>query len=75
MSRKKRRPAAPSLDLPIQELTAILERTRVGAISEEDYAKLKAMLELVAFLKAELQAKSTSIEPPDVTIVAASIPL
>ena len=46
----------------MQELAAILERTRVGAISEEEYAKLKAMLDLVAFLKAELQAKSTSIE-------------
>lgn len=62
MSRKKKRQPPLGVDLPVQELTAILERTRVGAITEEEYAKLKAMLDLLAFLKAELQSKSTSIE-------------
>ena len=46
----------------MQELAGILERTRVGAITEEEYAKLKAMFDLVTFLEAELQSKSTSIE-------------
>jgi transposase len=62
MSRKKRRPPAAGLDLPTQELVAILERARTGAITQEEYTKLKAMLDLVSFLKAELQSKSTSIE-------------
>jgi len=62
MSRKKKRQPPRGVDLPMQELERILERTRVGAITEDEYTKLKAMLELVAFLKAELQAKSTSIE-------------
>jgi transposase len=62
MSRKKKRQTSASVDLPMQELAGILERTRVGAITEQEYAKLKAMLDLVSFLKAELQSKSTSIE-------------
>jgi transposase len=62
MSRKKKRQPSLGVDLPMHELTAIVERTRVGAITEQEYAKLKAMLDLVAFLKAELQSKSTSIE-------------
>lgn len=62
MSRKKRRQPPFGARLPMQELAGILERTRVGAITEEEYAKLKAMFDLVTFLEAELQSKSTSIE-------------
>jgi transposase len=58
MSKKKRqpRPVDPA------ELGAIVERTKTGALGEEDFAKLKAALDTLAFLTAELQAKGTSLE-------------
>ena len=49
------------LDVDPVELAAIVERTRDGALGAEDFAKLKAAIETLAFLQAELQAKGTSI--------------
>lgn len=54
--------AAPALKLALEEIEAILERTRVGAISAEEYAKLKAVIQTLALLKEELQSKKTSIQ-------------
>ncbi|NVI98614.1 hypothetical protein HV824_36540, partial [Myxococcus sp. AM009] len=42
-------------------LAVIVERTR-GALSQEDFATLKAAMDTLAFVTAELQAKGTSVE-------------
>jgi transposase len=52
----------PALEFPIEEIEAILERAKVGAISPEEYAKLRAVIQTFALLKEELQAKKTSIQ-------------
>ena len=52
----------PALELPIEEIEAIIERATVGAISAEEYAKLRAVIQTLALLKEELQAKKTSIQ-------------
>lgn len=65
MSRKnKRYPVRnkPRLELPIEELTAIIQRAEVGPISAAESAKLKALVETFALLTAELQSKQTSVE-------------
>lgn len=51
----------PPLEITIEELAAIVERTRV-ALSADDHAKLKAAVDTLAFLTAELQAKGTSLD-------------
>jgi hypothetical protein len=63
MSRRRRNPAEPRppLELNFEELGAILERAQ-AALSAEDHTKLKAALDTLAFLTAELQAKGTSLD-------------
>lgn len=53
---------APAMELPVEELVAIAEQAKVGAISAEQYAKLTAMIHTFALLKEELASKKTSIE-------------
>ena len=55
---KKRR---QYLEVDPAELGAIVERTR-ETLSPGDFTKLKAAMETLAFLTAELQAKGTSLE-------------
>lgn len=65
MSRKRKRQLAPALqglELPLEELTAIIQRAEVGPISASESAKLKALVETFAVLKTELQSKKASIE-------------
>lgn len=66
MKRKKKRRAPKAqprrCELPLGELTAILERCKVGPLSEEDHATLKAAVDTLAFLTQELEAKGTTIE-------------
>jgi transposase len=68
MSRRRRqhagpRPAPPpSIDLRVDELDAIVARTKLAALSPEDHATLKAAMDTLAFLTAELQAKQTSLD-------------
>jgi transposase len=52
----------PALEFPIEEIEAIIERATVGAISPEEYAKLRTLIQTFALLKEELQAKKTSIQ-------------
>jgi transposase len=52
----------PALQFPIEEIEAILERAKVGALSPEEYAKLKVVIQTFALLKEELQSKNTSIQ-------------
>jgi transposase len=64
MKRKSRHqnPSSSRLrDLPIAELTGIVERAKT-ALSETDYAKLKTAVDTLTFLTQELQAKGTTID-------------
>jgi len=66
MSRPRRRKAGPRpapafLDVRLEELGAIVERARLGALSPEDHAKLKAAMDTLAFVMAELQSKRSSL--------------
>ena len=63
MSRRRKKPSAPArpaLELRFDELGAIVARAQ-GALSPEDHAKLKAALDTLAFLTAELERKQTSL--------------
>jgi transposase len=51
-----------AVEWPIEEIEAILERAKEGAIRPEEYAKLKSVIQTFALLKEELQAKQTSIQ-------------
>lgn len=57
MGKKKRQ----WLEVDPAELAAIVERTR-GTLDEEDFTRLKAAMDTLAFLTAELQSKGTSLE-------------
>jgi len=65
MSKRKQKRSTPSpklSELPIAELTGIVERTKTAPLAEADYAKLKAALDTLAFLTQELLAKGTTID-------------
>jgi len=47
--------------IKMDDLEAIVERARLGPLSEEDHATLKAALETLGFLTQELEAKGASI--------------
>jgi transposase len=51
----------PPIALRFDELSAIVERAK-EALSAEDHATLKAAMDTLAFVTAELQAKSTSLD-------------
>ncbi|MGC8520196.1 MAG: hypothetical protein ACP5P4_17025, partial [Steroidobacteraceae bacterium] len=53
---------APVMELALEELEAILERAKAGAIREEEYTQLKALIYTFALLQEELQAKKTSLD-------------
>ena len=62
MSRKKQQPPPECIEVSVDEISAIVERTQSGALSAEDYAKLKAAIDTFALVTAQLQAKDASIE-------------
>ena len=61
--RKKTGPRAapPTIELRFDELGAIVERTK-AALSADDHAKLKAAMDTLAFVTAELATKQTSLD-------------
>jgi hypothetical protein len=59
--RKKRQSGPPGLAVPQEELTAIVAKAQ-AALSAEDSAKLRAAIELIGFLRTEIDSKNTSIE-------------
>jgi hypothetical protein len=66
MSRPRRkkagpRPAPPPIELRFDELGAIVERTK-AALSPDDHAQLKAAMDTLAFVTAELQTTQTSLD-------------
>jgi transposase len=52
----------PPLALPVAELGAIVERTKAAPLSADDHAKLKAAMDTLVFVTAELQRKQTSLD-------------
>ena len=66
MSRHRRkkptpRAAPPRIELRFDELGVIIERAK-AALTAADHAKLKAAMDTLAFVTAELEAKRTSLE-------------
>ena len=61
---KRRSLSRPSvLDVPPDELTAIVAKAERGEVlSAEEAGKLRAAIELIGFLRTELQSKTTSLE-------------
>ena len=61
MSRRRQKPSE-RIEVSVEEISAIVERTQTGALSGEDHAKLKAAIDTFALVTAQLQAKDASIE-------------
>ena len=64
MSQKKIRKKPPKVDLreiKLEELKAIIDKTKTASLSEEDSEKLEAAVETLAFLTNELEKKGVSI--------------
>jgi transposase len=55
-------PARARLELSMQDLEAILEHAKAGALGEGELATLKAALQTLEFLTRELEKKSVSIQ-------------
>jgi transposase len=63
MSRKKQPKSLPErLDVSVEEISAIVERTQTGALNAEEHAKLKAAVDTFALIAAQLQTKDASLE-------------
>ena len=60
MSRRKKKPTR-RVEVPIERLNAIVERTRTEALPEADHATLKAAVDTLARLTAELESAKTSL--------------
>jgi transposase len=62
MSRKTQKPPPERIEVSVEEISAIVERTQTGALSAQDHAKLKAAIDIFALVTAQLQTKDASIE-------------
>jgi hypothetical protein len=60
MSRRKNKPTR-RVQVPIEQLNAIVERTR-SALSTQEYATLEAAVDTLARLTEELETKTTTLE-------------
>ena len=61
MSRRKKKPTR-RVQVPIEKLNAIVERTRTAPLAEAEHATLKAAVETLARLTEELETKTTTLE-------------
>ena len=61
MSRRKKKPTR-RVQVPIEQLDAIVERTRTAPLAEAEHATLKAAVETLARLTEELETKTTTLE-------------
>jgi transposase len=52
----------PHIDLEIDAVTAILDQAKSSPLTPDGYTKLKAVIDTLAFLTRELQAKKVSLE-------------
>lgn len=50
------------MDMNQEELEALLDRTRAGPLSEEDYAKLRRVIETLGYLTNMLEDRKTTIQ-------------
>jgi len=57
-----RRFQRPVTDLPMEELSAIVDRAKVAVLSETEHTQLRAAMETLVFLTQELQRKNASIK-------------
>ena len=62
MSRKKHKPHPERIEVSVQEISAIVERTQTGALSAADHAKLKAAIDTFALITAQLLTKTVSVD-------------
>jgi transposase len=62
MSRKKQKPQPKRIEVSVEEISAIVDRTQAGALSAEDHAKLKAAIDTFALITAQLQTKDASLD-------------
>lgn len=62
MSRKTQKPPPERIEVSVEEISAIVERTQTGALSAEEHAKLKAAIDTLALVTAQLQTKDASID-------------
>lgn len=61
--KERRTQATPQvIELRMDELTKIVERTRSATLSVEEHAQLKTAIDTLTFVTAELKAKKTSLE-------------
>ena len=60
MSRRRQKPPR-RIQIPIQELNAIVERTRGGALPEAEQATLRAAVDTLARVTAELESTQTTL--------------
>ena len=60
MNRRRQKPPR-RIQIPIQELNAIVERTRSGPLPEAEHATLKAAVETLARVTAELESTQTTL--------------
>jgi len=60
MSRRKKKPTR-RVQVPIQQLNAIVERTRTEPLAEADHATLKAAVDTLARLTEELESTQTTL--------------
>ena len=60
MTRRRQKPPR-RIQVPIQELNAIVERTRDGALPEAEQATLKAAVDTLARVTAELESTQTTL--------------
>jgi len=60
MSRRRQK-SPRRIQIPIQELNAIVERTRDGALPEAEQATLKAAVDTLARVTAELESTQTTL--------------
>jgi len=51
------KPPTPALEFPIEQIEAIIERAKVGAISLEEYAQLNGVIQTLALLKKNCSRK------------------
>jgi transposase len=62
MSRRKQKSPPRRIEVSVEEISAIVDRTQTGALSAEEHAKLKAAIDTFALITAQLQAKDASVD-------------
>jgi len=59
---RKKKPGPDIREIGLDELQAILDRAKSGPLDDDEYGKLKAAVDTLAFLTSELEKKGVSIK-------------